>query len=64
MKSLRIVLSVFLLLLTTAGVAQSDAQKSFDILKTLARSWQGNGYGGPARASGVSCNLQRLRAHE
>ena len=50
MKSLRIMLSVVLLSLSTVAFAQSgvqktdtqksDAQKSFDQLKTLAGSWQ------------------------
>ena len=41
MKSLRF--SLFLLLLSFSGMAlaQSDAQKSFDTLKTLAATWQG-----------------------
>jgi hypothetical protein len=50
MKSLRFMLSVVLVALSTVAfaqsdaqkpVAQSDAQKSFDTLKTLAGSWQG-----------------------
>src|SRR5216684_7742560 len=49
MKSLRFVLSVVLVSLSTAfaqsdaqkPVAQSDAQKSFDTMKTLAGSWKG-----------------------
>jgi len=40
MKSLRVMLSV-LLSLSTVAFAQSDAQKSFDKLKTLAGSWEG-----------------------
>jgi hypothetical protein len=41
MKSLRF--SLFLILLSFPGIAlaQSDAQKSFDALKTLAATWQG-----------------------
>src|SRR5438552_6741478 len=43
MKSLRLVLSVVVLMsLSTVAFAQSDAQKSFDKLKTLAGSWEGN----------------------
>ena len=51
MKSLRLVLSVVLLSLSTVAfaqsvaqkpVAQSDAQKSFTTLKTLAGSWAGS----------------------
>ncbi len=34
--------SVLLLPLATAAFAQSDAQKSFDQLKTLAATWQGS----------------------
>ena len=42
MKSLRTMLSVVVLLsLTTMAFAQSDAQKSFDKIKTLAGSWEG-----------------------
>jgi hypothetical protein len=41
MKSLRFVLSMVLMSLSTLAFAQSDAQKSFDKLKTLAGTWQG-----------------------
>ncbi len=43
MKSHRLLLSVVLmsLSLSTVAFAQSDAQKSFDKLKTLAGSWEG-----------------------
>ena len=42
MKSLRLMLTVIVLtLLATVAFAQSDSQKSFDKLKTLAGSWQG-----------------------
>jgi len=48
MKSLRVLLPVVLMLLTTTAFAadaaaptQSDAQKSFDKLKTLAGDWEG-----------------------
>src|SRR5947207_13109689 len=41
MKSLRLALSVVVLMsLSTVAFAQSDAQKSFDKLKTLAGSWE------------------------
>lgn len=50
MRSLRFVLPVLLLLwLSAAALAQSDAQKSFDLLKTLAGSWQGTLTTTPAR---------------
>ncbi len=47
MKSLRFMLSVVLMSLTTVAFAQSDAQKSdaqksFDKIKTLAGSWEGH----------------------
>jgi len=42
MKSLRLVLPLVLTLLSTAAFAQSEAQKSFDELKTLAGSWEGH----------------------
>jgi hypothetical protein len=41
MKSLRLLLPVVLFSLATVAVAQSDAQKSFDLLKTMAGSWDG-----------------------
>ena len=41
MKSLRFLLFVALIALCTPAFAESDAQKSFDQLKTLAGSWQG-----------------------
>ena len=41
MKSLRILLPFVVLSFATAAFAQSDAQKSFDQLKTLAGSWDG-----------------------
>jgi hypothetical protein len=41
MKSLSFMLSVVLLSLSAMAFAQSDAQKSFDQLKTLAGSWEG-----------------------
>jgi hypothetical protein len=41
MKSSRLMLSVVLLSLSTLALAQSDAQKSFDTMKTLAGEWEG-----------------------
>ena len=41
MKFLRLMSSVTLLVLSIAAFAQSDAQKSFDKMKTLAGSWEG-----------------------
>ena len=41
MKSLRFMLCIVLMSFATLAFAQSDAQKSFDQLKTLAGSWEG-----------------------
>jgi len=41
MKSLRILLPMALLALSAASFAQSDAEKSFASLKTLAGDWEG-----------------------
>jgi len=41
MKSLRVLLPLTVLSLATAVFAQSDAQKSFDTLKTLGGDWEG-----------------------
>jgi hypothetical protein len=42
MKSLRSLLAVALMSVSTVAFAQSDAQKSFDQLKTLSGTWQGS----------------------
>jgi hypothetical protein len=42
MKSLRFFLPVVLLSLSAVAFAQSDAQESFDKLKTLVGSWEGH----------------------
>jgi len=42
MKSLRFLLSLFLAFFCATAFAQSDAQKPFDTLKTLAGSWEGH----------------------
>jgi hypothetical protein len=42
MKFLGFARSVVLISLSTVALAQSDAQKSFDKLKTLAGSWEGH----------------------
>lgn len=41
MKTRRFVLSLVLLLFSSAGLAQSSAQRSFEQLKSLAGSWDG-----------------------
>jgi hypothetical protein len=42
MKSVRLVPALVLLSLSTLAFAQTDAQKSFDKLKTLEGSWEGH----------------------
>jgi hypothetical protein len=52
MKALRIVVSILLMLSTAAVFAESDAQKSFDQLKSLTGSWEGkNSKGEPVQVS-------------
>jgi hypothetical protein len=41
MKSLRLALSVFVMSISAVALGQSDGQKSFDELKTLAGAWEG-----------------------
>lgn len=41
MKSIWITLAVLVMALSTAALAQSDAQRSFDTMKTLAGTWKG-----------------------
>jgi hypothetical protein len=48
MKSLRIALSLSLLLAATAALSQTSAQKSFDQLKSLTGSWEGKNSEGKA----------------
>jgi hypothetical protein len=42
MKSLRFAVPLVLLALSAGALAQSDAQKSFDAIKTLAGTWEGH----------------------
>jgi len=51
MKFHRSMLFVVLMALSTVAFAQSDAQKSFDRLKTLAGSWEGTFEGSPVHIS-------------
>lgn len=52
MKSLRIAIGVLLAFVATAVLAQTDAQKSFDQLKSLTGSWEGkNSQGEPVKVS-------------
>ena len=42
MRSIRLVLAVVLIALSTAAFAQSEAQKSFDKLKSVGGTWEGS----------------------
>jgi len=69
MKTLRIAACTLMLLSTTAVFAQSDAQKSFDQLKSLAGSWEGkNSQGQPVQVSyrmtaGGSALMSEINGH-
>jgi hypothetical protein len=64
MKSLRFVLPVVLISLSALAVAQSDAQKSFDQLKTLAGSWEGTMDGKPLLVSLRVTSMGNALMHE
>src|ERR1700758_232449 len=64
MRSLRFALSVALISLSTLAFAQSDAQKSFDKLKTLAGSWQGAYEGKPMEATLRVTSMGNAIVHE
>jgi hypothetical protein len=51
MKTRRLTLTLVVLLLSTAALAQSAAQKSFEQLKALAGSWEGTFEGQPLHVS-------------
>ena len=57
MKSLRFMLPVVLMSLVTVVFAQSDAQKAFDQLKTLAGSWEGVVAGTGSEVDGRAAHL-------
>jgi len=58
MKSLRLMLSIGLLSLSTLAFGQTDAQKSFDKLKTLAGSWEGTVTTVPQQAEAQGKSVQ------
>ena len=64
MKSLRFLLSVVLMGLSTVAFAQSNAQKSFDELKTLAGSWEGTFDGKPMQVSLRVTSMGNALMHE
>ena len=65
MKSLRFMLSIVLMSISaTVAFAQSDAQKSFDKLKTLAGTWEGTYEGKPVQASLRVTSMGNAIVHE
>lgn len=70
MKSLRAIFAVFVVLAATSAFAQSDAQKSFDQLKTLAGTWEGQASDGKTvqvifrETSAGSALLSEITGHE
>jgi hypothetical protein len=64
MKSLRFMLPVVLMSLSTVVFAQTDAQKSFDKLKTLAGSWEGTLEGKPLHVSLRVTSMGHALMHE
>jgi hypothetical protein len=64
MKSLRFLLPAVLIGLSTVAFAQSDAQKSFDELKTLAGSWEGTYDGKPMQVSLRVTSMGNALMHE
>jgi hypothetical protein len=64
MKSPRIVLAVVVLSISAVAFAQSDAQKSFDTLKTLAGSWEATFEGKPMQATLRVTSMGNAIVHE
>jgi hypothetical protein len=64
MRSLRFALSLALISLSTLAFAQSDAQKSFDKLKSLAGSWEGTFEGKPMLISLRVTSMGNALMHE
>jgi hypothetical protein len=64
MKPLRLLLSAALLGLSTLAFAQSDAQKSFTQLKSLAGSWEGTMDGKPMQVLLRVTSMGNALVHE
>ena len=64
MKTHRFVLSLAVLLFSTAALAQSAAQKSFDQLKALAGSWDGTLEGQPLHVTLRVTSMGNTLMHE
>jgi hypothetical protein len=64
MKPLRLLLSAALIGLSTLAFAQSDAQKSFTQMKSLAGSWEGTIEGKPMQVSLRVTSMGNALVHE
>src|ERR1700694_3986836 len=64
MKTLGVAVWLLIVMSTTSVVAQSDAQKSFDQLKSLAGFWEGEEVAGGAGESLLPHDGRRVRADE
>ena len=64
MKPIRFLLSAALMGLSTLAFAQSDAQKSFNQLKSLAGSWEGTMDGKPMQISLRVTSMGNALMHE
>ena len=64
MKPIRFLLPAILIALSTQAFAQSDAQKSFDQLKSLAGSWEGAMDGKPMQVSLRVTSMGNALVHE
>ena len=64
MKTRRLGLFLILLLISTAALAQSAAQKSFEQLKSLAGAWEGSVDGKPMQVSLRVTSMGNTLMHE
>lgn len=64
MKSIRLVLAIVAISSSTVALAQSDAQKSFDKLKSLAGTWTASYEGKPMQASLRVTSMGNAILHE
>ena len=64
MKAMRFVLSTALLLLAASAFAQSDAEKSFEKLKTLAGTWEATIDGKPLQVTLRVTSMGNTLMHE
>src|SRR5437868_13414191 len=64
MKPSRLTLPIALLILSATALAQSDAQKSFDSLKSLAGTWQATYEGKPMQATLRVTSMGNAILHE